>query len=509
MRAARRFAEKDRIAGCPQLLGALAMSVARRSTEGVVSLSRTTICLLVVGLALMVPLWGGLGTAFARQAGHVHPLAKGSATCSSAARRGRPRAGGGGERRKSGRRCSKPHKKASRMGNDSPPSAPVLPQPGPSGGAPESGGAASFVQGALSPVGLASESAPASTGGSGSPEGIPGSEPASGSEGATGSSSEGASGSPGGASSTSEPSAPFRLFSPTGPWNEPVPADAALDPSSVAVVGVFNEEIAALKQAGKEPGINTVAYSVPIYTVPTNQPTVKVTLTQTASALQSAWSAVPLPATAKPAAGTDEHLVVWQPSANRLWEFWRLVHGTGGWHASWGGAMQNVSSNPGVYGLEAWPGATPWWGASASSLSIAGGLMTLEDFKLGQINHALALGIPHVRIGIYASPAKRTDGKFTEPLSLPEGAHLRLDPNLNLAALKLPPVTLKIAEAAQRYGIFIRDTAGNVCFYAQDPIPTGTEPYTGPYGYFEGKSAGQLMASFPWSHLQLLKMQLT
>jgi hypothetical protein len=141
-------------------------------------------------------------------------------------------------------------------------------------------------------------------------------------------------------------------------------------------------------------------------------------------------------------------------------------------------------------------------------LSIAGGLITLEDLEKGQINHALAIALPNVRAGVYASPAQRSDGGSTEPLSLPEGAHLRLDPSLDLASLHLPKLTLMLAEAAQRYGIFVRDQASEPVFYAQDPIPTGTEPYTGARGYFEGKSPSQLLASFPWSHLQLLKMKL-
>lgn len=287
------------------------------------------------------------------------------------------------------------------------------------------------------------------------------------------------------------PAAPFRFFSPTSFWNEPLPPDAPLDSSSAAVVGAFDEEIAAAEEAKKGPAnINTTEWSVPIYTVPADQPTVQVTLERAsrALALQAAWDAVPLPPDAQPAAGTDEHLVVWQPSTDRLWEFWRLVHGSEGWQASWGGAIQKVSSNPGAYGLEAWPGATTWWGASATSLSIAGGLITLEDLELGQINHALAMAIPEPRAGVYASPAERTDGWSTEPLLLPEGAHLRLDPKLNLASLHLPRVTLMMAEAAQRYGIVVRDRAANVTFYAQDPTLTGTNPYTGTNGYFEGKS---------------------
>lgn len=170
--------------------------------------------------------------------------------------------------------------------------------------------------------------------------------------------------------------------------------------------------------------------------------------------------------------------------------------------------MRRVSRNPGVYSRAAWPGAKSWWGSSASSLEPAGGLITLEDLALGQINHAIGIAIPGVRAGQYTSPARRTDGKSSNPLSLPEGAHLRLDPTLDLSTLHLPPTTLLIAQAAQRYGLIVRDYAPNLTLYAQDPTPTGTNPYTGPTGYFEGKNPRELLANFPWQHLQLLKMSL-
>jgi hypothetical protein len=305
---------------------------------------------------------------------------------------------------------------------------------------------------------------------------------------------------------------PFRFFSPTSFWNRPVPAHARLDRRSVAVVGAFDEEIAEEEEA-KTGSVNilTTEFSVPIYTVPPSQPTVRVAYAGGGSAptLQSAWDAVPLPAGAQPAAGTDKHLVVWQPSTKKLWEFWHLEQAQGGeWQAGWGGAIEHVSSSSGAYGSRSWSRANRYWGASASSLSIAGGLITLEDLERGQINHALAIGIPDVRAGAYALPAQRTDGKSSSPLSLPEGAHLRLDPRLDLAALHLPHLTLMIAEAAQRYGIFVRDTTGQVTFYAQDPTPTGTNPYSGANGFFEGEEPPHLLASFPWSHLQLLKMKL-
>jgi hypothetical protein len=259
---------------------------------------------------------------------------------------------------------------------------------------------------------------------------------------------------------------------------------------------------------GDGPWINTTSDSVPIYTVEASQPTVAVQLEAEEPALAASWSEVPLPPTAKAAAGTDKTLVVWQPSTDRMWEFWRLVHKASGWAASWGGSMQNVSSDPGVYGTEAWPGAEPWWGVSATSLAIVGGLMTFEDLQQGRIEHALAIAIPNVRANVYALPAQRDDGQSTNPQTLPEGAHLRLEPQLDLAALHLPPLTLMMAEAAQKYGIIVRDKASNVAFFGQAPASTETNPYAGPSGYFAGELPSQLLASFPWSYLQVLNMSL-
>lgn len=303
---------------------------------------------------------------------------------------------------------------------------------------------------------------------------------------------------------------PFRFFSPTSFWNSEPGLLAALDPQSGSLTHAFLGEIEAAITAGTGPWINTTNYSVPIVRVPANQPNVRVKLASNYSApyLQAAWEQVPIPATAKPSEGTDATLLVYQPSSDKLWEFWRASHTESGWQAAWGGAIQNTSKNWGAYNSEAWAGAKPWWGSSASSLSIAGGLITLEDLERGAIDHALSLAIPNVRAGTYSSPAQRTDGASTNSLSLPEGAHLRLDPSLDLEKLKMPPLTRMIAHAAQRYGIFVRDRAKVIHFFAEDPTSLPTNPYLGKAGYFDGQSPAKLLASFPWSHLQLLRMDL-
>jgi hypothetical protein len=307
-----------------------------------------------------------------------------------------------------------------------------------------------------------------------------------------------------------EPEAgPFRFFAPSSVWNEPLAADAPLDPQSAELVHAFAAEVQSEEHAKVGPWINTTSDSVPVYTVEAEQPTVPVSLEfDLEPALVASWRAVPLPAEARAAAGTDKPLVVWQPSTDRMWEFWRLEETNGAWSASWGGSMQHVSVNPGVFGPEAWPGAQPWWGATATSLPLVGGLMTFQDLQQGKIEHALAVAVPEPRAGVYALPAQRDDGTSESPLALPEGAHLRLDPTLDLSTLHLPRLTLMMAEAAQRYGIVIRDKAANIAFFGQDPTPTGSNPYTAPKGYFQGKYPNQLLNNFPWSHLQVLDMTL-
>jgi hypothetical protein len=482
-----------------------------------ISPSRTRTRLLAVGLALATfLLCGGPDTVSAQAANRAH---RHTTAATAKAKRSQRKRCHGGRGHRSKRACAK----SKRAGGAHTPSGSgsVVAKPR------STEGASLSIQSAPPSSVLTSQGSSGLAGGSGSPEGAPGpasgsegdSNPASGTEGGSGTTGGGA-GSSGGSSppeppspepSPPEPPAPFRFFASTSFWNEPVPAAAPLDPDSAPLVGELDTAIAAEEQAGDGPWINTTSYSYPIYTVPANQPTVRVQLTEntTNAALSSAWSAVPLPPNAKPAVGTDGDLVVWQPSTDRLWEFWRLTHEAEGWRARWGGAIQHVSSNPGVYGPEAWPGAQTWWGTSASSMSAVGGLITLEDLKRGEINHALAIALPERRAGVYASPAKRSDGKSTNPLSLPEGAHLRLNPSLNLTALHLPRLTLMLAQAAQRYGIVVTDGSGVAAgFYAQDPTPTGTNPYTGPGGYFEGTYPSTLLASFPWSQLELLQMEL-
>lgn len=290
-----------------------------------------------------------------------------------------------------------------------------------------------------------------------------------------------------------------RFFAATSFWNAALPASAPAAADSRRLVALLRSMVGEELAAKVGPWLSTTGFSTPIYTVPAGQPAVYVHLDANEPALQRAFAAVPLPAGARPASGTDSQLTVWQPSKDRLWEFWRLRREADGWHAAWGGAMEHVSDNPGVFTARAWPRANAHWGATATSLPLVGGLITLEDLKRERIDHALAFGLPRVARSVVVAPAKRTDGTAEGSDGVPAGTRFRLDPSLDLHSLSLPPLVLMIAEAAQRYGMIVRDTSTIVDFYAEDPTPTGTDPYN---AFFGAEYPWQQLAKFPWDRLE-------
>src|SRR5215208_2909629 len=326
--------------------------------------------------------------------------------------------------------------------------------------------------------------------------------------------------------SPAPPAHAARFFGPTSVWNTPVTGTVSLDPSSAALTATLNawvdDEI--VRKTG--PYINTTSYSSPIYRVPAGQPTVRVIGDYNIPALNASFQQVPMPADAKAAKGTDEHLVVHQQSTDTMWEFWhlrqrlmapvdwsvrttvatggslpaadyvykvsamssqgettaspksgllvrvtssgakvtlswngvmsasryRVYRGTPGaplraladvnqstttygmvhsfvdtgaapvgtavepttntavtpgeWHASWGGRMRGVSTHPGFYRRVINAAGTVVedanWGSTASSLPMAGGMVTLEDLRAGRIDHALQLLLPLPKAGVWS-----------------------------------------------------------------------------------------------------------
>ena len=305
-----------------------------------------------------------------------------------------------------------------------------------------------------------------------------------------------ATGSRGSSVATTTAAWPGNPFSPSSVWNRGLGAHETLSLDSRRLTGDLVHEVTATHGGW----INTWDYSDPVYVVAGDQREVSVTLDDKNPALQRAFDAVPIPAGARAALGTDEHMTIWQPSSDRMWDFWHMHRVDGVWHARWGGEMTNVSRNPGYFQNR---GADMNWGATATGLPLLGGLITFADLRRGYIDHAVSLALPETEAQRWVWPAQRTDGATwgTNGAAVPEGTRFQLAPGLDLARLHLSPVALMIARAAQRYGIIVRDKGGAVTFFGQAPT-TSADPWT---AAFAGRYPNEVLEGFPWSHLEVLQ----
>jgi hypothetical protein len=302
---------------------------------------------------------------------------------------------------------------------------------------------------------------------------------------------------------------PAPPFAPSSFWNAPLAADARLHPDQDKLLAELHRQVRRYT-----PWINTNEHSTPVYTVPADQRRVRVRI-DTPSALytdadgaalvRSRLSSVPIPASARGAPGVNRHVVIWQPATDTIWELWNAhevpdedcpwhrndVHG---WHAAWGARITHTSQSQGIDGFPT--------GATASGLPLVGGLIRLDEWRSGQIDHALALAIPDIQRDKVVWPATRTDGRYDGLNAIPMGTRLRIDPAVDVESLAMSQPGRAIARAAQRYGIVIRDHAdGALTFYGEDPGPTGEDPYPEIFG---GQSPNAVLRGFPWHRLQVL-----
>jgi hypothetical protein len=270
-------------------------------------------------------------------------------------------------------------------------------------------------------------------------------------------------------------------------------------------------------------GINIDRFSPPIYIVPAGAKTVPVKAARdydpswSFPPLEAQWRDVPVPPNFRPSAGSDKEAIIYQPSTGRYWEFWGLepVKGSeGSFQAAWGGMVPDLTKNRGYFPT---PPDGVTYGVAASGLVLLGGLITIAEQRRGKIEHVLHLALPESRQGAHRFPAQRTDGRSKNTKAIPQGTLFRLSADLDVEALPMGAYGRMLARAAQSHGIIIRDTAGAVVFYAENPLMKGgpDHPYVGQGGILDcpdGRSQPSCypdglnkLAGFPWDKLQAIE----
>lgn len=301
------------------------------------------------------------------------------------------------------------------------------------------------------------------------------------------------------------PKTPATVFAPTSFWYTPLPADAPLHPDSANFVVEFLRQKKAYYGTVS---INLKAYASPVYVVDEKTPAVKVEewdhqkKGHKNAQLAEQWAAVPIPAYAEEADGTDQEMTIWQPATDTLWEFWKTRRVDGAWQACWGGRMRHVSQSSGIW---TWP-----FGTTATGLPFLGGQITPEELARGEINHALGISLVDLESWKVVSwPANRSDGYNPKGVEhrIPEGLRFRLDPAVDVEKLKLPKAGKIIARAAQKYGFVIWDKSGAITLRAQNPKSYTKRGLPDPYpALFEGKPAWAILQGVPWEKLQFMPL---
>ena len=188
------------------------------------------------------------------------------------------------------------------------------------------------------------------------------------------------------------------------------------------------------------------SYGVAVVVASASDPLVTVTNTNNWGTVTGTTS-FRAPAAAKPASGTDGHLVVVQPDGSAI-EMWKASRQANG-NFTAGAVARSLNGQHGFNTA----------GCRGSSFALAAGVIDPLEVKAGTINHALLMILPTSVVKRAAVwPSTSTDGTNYSADSLPEGARLILDPNADLS--KLTALERAVAVALQRYGAYLGDKTG-------------------------------------------------
>lgn len=267
------------------------------------------------------------------------------------------------------------------------------------------------------------------------------------------------------------------------PWNNKLPVDAPISPSSATYVA----DLQRMRTVSTW-WINRDAFSTEIVYVDSTTPRVPVYLIQTASpytaytpneggdrfaalAYRLRTVGVRIPPGTVPAPGSDRQLVILDTDTGEMTEMWVLEFDrgdrnpvlAGNWSCMYGGWMADHRQNIGIYLDSDVPFKSyAAWGATATSLPLIGGLMLDEEIVAAEIPHALQVVLPDPGPGV-VWPAQRGDGIAGKVI--PEGSWFRIktsvDVNSYNASASTPTTRLRtIAKAMQDYGVIVNDKSG-------------------------------------------------
>jgi len=276
-----------------------------------------------------------------------------------------------------------------------------------------------------------------------------------------------------------------RPYSDSSPWNTPIGPSPDVHPRSAAGVAA----IGGPRVITSDP----TQYTYPVYIVDGSSPLSSVQLSGVFSDVRGSatedtsmrfltgdpLARVPLGDDFRVAAGSDAQLVVVNAATGDEWGFWRLQRSSSGEVRATNGYHYNV----GWDGVPPRGGRGQAFGSRGAGVPYLAGLVRPFEIRQGRIDHALAFAFGGDQPNDFPSsrfiyPASKSDGSSNDPDSLPEGARLQLDPGLTQAQLRARgcgSAALVIAEAMQRYGMYVIDQSGSTKIMLESTATAGAD----------------------------------
>lgn len=272
------------------------------------------------------------------------------------------------------------------------------------------------------------------------------------------------------------------FFATSGLWSGPVRADTPVDPRSDRYVA---------KLAGLDPVITVRSFTVTVLVADDTAPRFTITpLNRRSPGFRIENVPIPAHLTIDPA--DNGHLAILDSSSKCVYELYGAQYRNSAWTADWVNATP--TDGDGIYQ----DGLSP----RGSGFATTAGLIWPDELRSGNIPHALVFSYPFTRSGGPVAPATRSDGRSTDAGALPIGAHLVLDPAVDVEALPIPDQDKVIARALQRYGMILADTSGGFTLYAVHPQSFSADPYQALWG----DTVWADMKGIPFDRMRVLAM---
>ncbi|MBN2093050.1 hypothetical protein JW964_25730 [candidate division KSB1 bacterium] len=269
-----------------------------------------------------------------------------------------------------------------------------------------------------------------------------------------------------------------RLFNNESFWNHPIKPNPEIDERS-------DEWIALLKTEPNTPniGINVYKWTIPVYEVDENTPTLTIHRHQLSEAEKINWDTqreyfghgpgfgenVPIPPNALPDPEEDAHFSVVDWQRKIAWDMWGFRKRPDGTFESNTGMKYKLDGD-GVFDTKDFQilngESVHFHGPSrASGVPAIAGLIMYDEVIRGKIAHKLAIATRFAAFQEFIYPAAWTDG-YT-PGGIPEGAVIQLNPELDLSQFDLTSGEVVVARALQEYGAVFVDVAQGTPLYAE------------------------------------------